>query len=234
MVHWTWETERSMQEDLNAQQQFWDATFARRPEMFGEAPSDPARSALEAFRAERRANILELGGGQGRDTLFFARKGLRVTMLDYAQSAVDAVNAKAAAAGLRGLVSALQHDVREPLPFEDAAFDGCYSHMLYCMAINDEEVARLSREIWRVLKPGGLNIFTVRHTGDPHYGAGTHHGGQMWETGGFIVNFFDRTKVVRVAEGYEILGIDEFEEGGMPRKLFRVTLRKLEDMLKTA
>ncbi len=30
----------------------------------------------------------------------------------------------------------------------------------------------------------------------------------------------------RVAKGYEIVGIDEFEEGTLPRRLFRVTLRK--------
>jgi hypothetical protein len=33
--------------------------------------------------------------------------------------------------------------------------------------------------------------------------------------------------VERLAKGYEIVGIDEFEEGDLPRKLFRVTLRKI-------
>lgn len=44
--------------------------------------------------------------------------------------------------------------------------------------------------------------------------------------GGFIVHFFRREKVELLAEGYEIVSIDEFEEGSLPRKLFRVTLRK--------
>ena len=48
----------------------------------------------------------------------------------------------------------------------------------------------------------------------------------MYEVGGFIVNFFDRVKVEAVSKGYEIVSTDEFEEGGMPRKLFRVTLRR--------
>jgi hypothetical protein len=48
----------------------------------------------------------------------------------------------------------------------------------------------------------------------------------MWEVGGFIVHYFDREKVARLAKGFDIVGIDEFEEGGLPRKLFRVTLRK--------
>jgi len=48
----------------------------------------------------------------------------------------------------------------------------------------------------------------------------------MCEVSGFIVNFFDRAKVERVSHGYEVLSVDEFEEGAMPRRLFRVTLRK--------
>ena len=35
----------------------------------------------------------------------------------------------------------------------------------------------------------------------------------MYEVGGFIVNFFDRAKVEKVSKGYEIVSIDEFEEG---------------------
>ncbi len=39
------------------------------------------------------------------------------------------------------------------------------------------------------------------------------------------MHFFDRAKVERLARGWE-LGIDELEEGKLPRRLFRVTLRK--------
>ena len=43
---------------------------------------------------------------------------------------------------------------------------------------------------------------------------------------GFVVHYFDRAMVESLAEGYDILGIEEFEEGSLPRKLFQVTLRK--------
>jgi SAM-dependent methyltransferase len=216
----------SDQDTLNAQREYWDTNFATKPEMFGEAPSDPAQWALELLKAESRTNLLELGGGQGRDTFLFARNGIHVTMLDYSEMAVETVNQKARLSGMETLVTAAHHDVREPLPFPESTFDAAFSHMLYCMPITNAEVERLSQEILRVLRPGGLNIFTVRHTGDPHFGAGIHRGEEMYEVGGFIVNFFDRAKVDRVSQGYETLSIDEFEEGGMPRRLFRVTLRK--------
>src|SRR5438445_11181516 len=44
---------------FDAQQQFWDASFSRRPEMFGEAPSAPAVKALELFEREGRTTLLE-------------------------------------------------------------------------------------------------------------------------------------------------------------------------------
>ena len=79
---------------------------------------------------------------------------------------------------------------------------------------------------WTVLKPRGVNIYTVRNTHDPDYGTGIHRGEDMYEVGGFVVHFFSREKVMHLAKGYDIVSIDEFEEGRLPRKLFRVTLRK--------
>jgi len=98
--------------------------------MFGEAPNYPAQYTLELLKREGKITALELGGGQGRDTLFFARNGIHVTMLDYSVTAVNAVTAKAETSGVGQRVRAIQHDNREPLPFGDSTFDAAFSHML--------------------------------------------------------------------------------------------------------
>jgi SAM-dependent methyltransferase len=212
---------------LNAQQAHWETMLATKEEMFGVEPSRPARKASEAFRKEGRKIILELGGGQGRDTLFFAQQGFQVYVLDYSLEGVRIIREKAGRLGFPPSVTVLQHDIRQPLPFDDGLFDGCYSHMLYCMALTTSELVTLSNEVRRVLKPGGLNIYTVRNTADVHYRTGIHRGEDMWEAGGgFIVHFFDRSKIERLGKGYEIVSVEEFEEGELPRKLFAVTLRK--------
>jgi hypothetical protein len=48
--------------------------------MFGGAAERPARKALELFQKETVPKILELGGGQGRDTIFFGQSGLQVVV----------------------------------------------------------------------------------------------------------------------------------------------------------
>jgi len=213
-------------EVLNRQNFHWEKTFANTPEMFGEEPSEPARKAVELFQEEGKNNILELGAGQGRDTLFFARNGFQVCALDYSETGVQTIRGKVQAQGLAQMVATMWHDVRQPLPFGAGSFDACYSHMLFCMALTTDELEFLSNEVNRVLKPGGICLYTVRHTDDPHYGTGIHRGEDMYEVGGFIVHFFSREKVEHFAKGYEIVDVAEFEEGPLPRKLFRVTLRK--------
>ena len=212
---------------LDEQRSHWETTFSKKPDMFGEQPSDPARKALDLFKRDCFTRILELGGGHGRDTIFFAQNGLHVSVLDYAESGIKVIAQKAQALGLSQSIIPVRRDIRDSLPFDEASFDACYSHMLYCMALTTSELERLSQELWRVLKPGGLNVYTVRHTGDPQYGTGIARGEDMYEiSGGFIVHFFSRDKVEHLAKGFDILSIDEFEEGALPRKLFLVTLRK--------
>jgi len=215
-----------VKEPLDSQKYHWEKTFENNPDMFGEEPSEPARKTAELFKKEGKITILELGGGQGRDTIFFAKNGFQVTTLDYSEKGVKAISEKAHVSEVSPSVVAIRHDVRTPLPFTDNSFDACYSHMLFCMALTTSELVHLTREIRRVLKPGGLCVYTARHTGDAHYGKGIPRGEDMYEVGGFIVHFFSREKVDRLAKGFEVIGIDTFEEGELPRALFQVILRK--------
>jgi SAM-dependent methyltransferase len=213
------------QAPLDAQRQHWERALTERADRFGIEASDPARAAADLFRREGAKKILELGAGQGRDTLFFAAEGFNVDALDYADSGLTAIRAKAAAARLDERIEATKHDVRQPLPFADGSFDACFSHMLYCMALTERELHSLAAEVKRVLRPRGLNVYTARTTSDPDYGEGEHRGEKLYELAGFVVHFFDRELVERLANGFAIVGIDEFEEGALPRRLYRVTLR---------
>ena len=215
-------------EKLNKQKQYWDTIFSNKPGMFGSKPSIAALKAAKIFKEKKISNILELGAGQGRDTLFFAKEGFQVQALDYSQVALNSIIEKANTLGLSKLITTKCYDIRESLPFDNETFNGCFSHMLYCMAFTNKELKSLTNEINRVLKFNALNIYTVRHTKDGDYKAGIHRGENLYESGGFIVHFFSEEKITQLSNGFEIMNIESFEEGDFPRKLFRVTLKKIK------
>jgi SAM-dependent methyltransferase len=115
------------------------------------------------------------------------------------------------------------HDVREPLPLPEASVDAVFAHMLLCMALSTKEIHALVGEVRRVLRPRGIFIYTVRHTGDVHYGVGTAYGDDIYEHGGFAVHFFPRDLVDALADGWILNEVHAFEEGDLPRRLWRIT-----------
>jgi len=123
------------------------------------------------------------------------------------------------------MVTMAAHDMREPLPLSDDSIDASYSHMLFCMALTTGELERLALELRRVLRPGGLVVYTARTTADGHYGTGTPRGDGMYEHGGFIVHFLNRALIEHLAAGFELIDVSDFSEGELPLRLARVTMR---------
>lgn len=208
------------------QHEQWTRTYASRPDFLGTDPSDIGQAAVARCLAAGAHDVLELGPGQGRDTLLFASAGLVVTAVDYAEPGLAQITDKADAAGLSPGITTVAADVRLPLPLPTAGFDAVYAHMLLCMALTTAEIERLTAEVCRVLRPGGLFVYTARNTSDAHYRVGVDHGDDQWEMGGFVVHFFDRALIDRLAAGFDILAVQEIEEGKLPRRLYAVTMRK--------
>ena len=211
---------------LSNQSQHWENNFSSKPEMFGKDPSIAATIAAKTFKENKFKKILELGPGQGRDTLFFAKSGFNIEALDYSSSGVQDIINKSKECKLDSFLNAKIFDVRKKLPYENETFDGCFSHMLYCMAFSIDEIEKLNNEVNRVLKKGGINIFTVRNTSDGDYNNGTHRGEDLYENDGFIVHFFSEDKIKRLLSGFELIDINSFNEGKFPRKLYKITLLK--------
>ena len=214
------------QKKLDKQSQHWEVNFSNKPEMFGLEPSIAAKQSLELFKEKNIKNIIELGAGLGRDTIFFAQNSIKVKALDYSPSAIKIINERASKKGLLNYVSTKVFDIRKKLPLKDNSVEVCFSHMLYCMALSTEEIKNLNNEICRVLQPNGINIYTVRHIKDGDYKNGMHIGENLYENDGFIVHFFSEEKIKDLLEGLNIIEIEKFEEGKFPRKLFKVVLEK--------
>ena len=98
--------------------------------------------------------------------------------------------------------------------------------MLYCMALNNNDLLNLNEEIHRILKKKGINIFTVRNYKDGDYKNGIYRGEDLYENNGFIVHFFSKKKIKLLSKNFNNLNISDFKEGSFPRKLFYVENEK--------
>ena len=212
---------------LNQQSQHWETNFSNKPEMFGLEPSYPAKKALDIFKDNKLSNVIELGAGLRRDSIYLAKNSINLTALDYSENGLKILDQKIKNENLSSSISTLKFDIRDNLPFENNSIDACYSHMLYCMAFTFDELIKLNNEIKRVLKPGGVNIYTARNTDDGDYKKGIHRGEDLYEIDGFIIHFFSQKTIQNLMNGYENLLIEYFEEGSFPRKLFFVCNKKI-------
>ncbi len=211
------------------QKSHWERTYQSKADYFGQKPSEFGIGALKAFAVVGSKRIIDLGCGQGRDTFLFLENGLEVVAYDYSETSVRQVKEKARNLGLDSKLTADVRDVREGIPLPDESVDAIFSHMFFTMRLTEAELARIFKECHRVLKHGGLNIYSVRNVNDPHYMKGKHHGEDLWESqAGFVVQFFSIEKVQRLAEGYDLLCSREFDDPTptYTRKLYEVVLVK--------
>ena len=216
------------QKKLDQQSQHWENNFSNKPEMFGLSQSLAAEKALSLFKKNKINKIVEFGAGLGRDSIFFAKNLIHTTALDYSKAGISIIDQKIKKQNLTKYLSTKLFDIRKKLPFEDNSIEACYSHMLYCMALNNQDLQNLNDEILRILKPGGINIYTVRHTDDGDYENGIFRGEDLYENDGFIVHYFSKEKIYSLLNGFSNIMIENFDEGSFPRKLFYVANMKNE------
>jgi SAM-dependent methyltransferase len=138
----------------------WNNVYSNDSSFFGNEPSKFALICYEDFVKHKVQKVLELGCGQGRDSIFFASKGLEVYTIDSSKVAIE--NLRIKAKGLNLDIKLKNIDAVKGLPFLHNHFDAVYSHMFYNMGFTDNKLKFLFNESNQVLKNNGLLSFSVR------------------------------------------------------------------------
>lgn len=218
-------------EMARAQQERWQSSYVMNPGLNGSEPSASALRAAELFSAGGIDDVLELGAGAGRDSLYFARQGLSVQATDFSDAAVELLRRDARALELSERVTAALHDVRHPLPAADGRIGAVYAQRVLGMALSREELLSLMAEIRRVLRPGGVLVYTVLSTADGRQETGVEHGDDLYGDGlfgdfGIAERYFDRELIDSLAVGWDEHEVEGFADGTPERRLWRVIARQ--------
>jgi SAM-dependent methyltransferase len=110
------------------------------------------RPALARLGDVAGLRVLDYGCGHGMAAVVLARRGARVTAFDLSEGYLSEAGRRAAANGVR--VERVLAD-GERLPFADAAFDRVWGNAV----LHHLDIEIAGRELYRVLKPGGVAVF---------------------------------------------------------------------------
>ena len=120
---------------------------------------------LDALEIEPGIELLEIGFGRGEFVYHCAKRGAKVTAIDYSPAALEIARETMAEFPDADLRTA---DCRD-LPFDDDSFDRIYSGDVL-EHVDFEDGVKMLQEIRRVLRPGGfVFIHTAPNTAFTHW-----------------------------------------------------------------
>lgn len=152
----------------NRDEDYWNKYYANRTEIseLKEEPSLFARDMCQRYM-ECGKNLVELGCGNGRDSLYFAKNGLNVTGIDASQIAIDKLREK----------HSMDHcvficdDFVSVESIYQIQYDYCYSRFTL-HAINERQETQILKKAYDMLKENGYLFIEARSIKDKKYGVG--------------------------------------------------------------
>lgn len=100
--------------------------------------------------------LLDAGCGSGRNLVYFLREGFEVSGVDTAPDAVAHVRSLARTLAPHLPADNFRQEPVEKMSFEGERFDAVLSSAVLHFARDEAHWMAMMREMWRVLKPGGI------------------------------------------------------------------------------
>ncbi|OMP76362.1 class I SAM-dependent methyltransferase [[Flexibacter] sp. ATCC 35208] len=169
--------------------EFWEKSFNEKQEMWGFEPAQSAILTKELFLQQGVKKVLVLGYGYGRNAEIFRENGMHVTGIEISQTAIDMARKH------YGTAMTIYHGSVTEMPFDKEKYDGVFCYALIHL-LDGSERAKLIRDCYEQLEPGGYMVFTVISKAAPTYGQGTRLSEDRYEMfGGVNLYFYDRESI---------------------------------------
>ncbi len=164
--------------------------------------------AIKFLKDHGTKNVLDLGCGTGRYTIFLAKEGFKVYACDLSEKAIEI-----AKKGLPGVI--FKKCEMTELAYEDGFFDAVICNQVIQHGMMDDIMKAVS-EIERVLKKDGILFLATISINHPKFKTGNEiEPGTKENTekidGDMMHHFFTREEIDDLFRNFEIIKLDEFE-----------------------
>lgn len=152
----------------NRDERYWDRFYAEK-ENVGEALYEPslfARFVLQKYMSAGKM-VVDLGCGNGRDSVYFAQNGLHVTGIDASQTAIENNQKRIS---MDHCVFVCDDFVSVDSIYQ-IQYDYCYSRFTL-HAIDEQQETQILIKAYDMLKEGGYLFIEARSVHDGKYGLG--------------------------------------------------------------
>ena len=160
------------------QEKLWEKFYSGDAQVF--YPSEFAKTVLSQLSSG--CNLLDVGCGNGRDSMFFANNGMNVTAIDMSQEAISHIKKR------EPKICAVCGDFAAMPVFDAEQYDGVYSRF-FVHAITAEQEAILLERCYTTLRKGGKLFIETRCIEDELCGAGDRVSDTEWVLDGHYRRF---------------------------------------------
>ncbi len=178
---------------------YWNDIYSKQ-NYFGTGPTILALEAHELIKNNSITNILELGCGQGRDSLFFANFGHNVIATDISENAINSVKKIKNEQNIENLELHL-HDTLNPFNFTDLKFELIYSN-LALQFFNLKQLSGILSNIKKIMKPNSFFLFSTKKSGDKYFNFGNKLSENSFEYNGITRFFFNKSELENILKNH--------------------------------
>lgn len=188
------------------------------------SPSDFAKFALQYM--QRDHTLIDLGCGNGRDSIFFCENAIRVTAVDSAIAAINSIDKR------KMPIITINDDFTRVLAMASQEYDYCYARWSL-HAINEDQLNKLLPSAYNALKKEGLFYIEARTINDCKYGQGVKIGINEFYFDNHYRRFLNPEDIKKQLEnlGFEIVYFAESDTFSIVQEdaptLIRIVARKL-------
>lgn len=168
------------------QRELWEKFYSGDGQVF--FPSAFAKSVLP--KLGKGHTLLDVGCGNGRDSIFFAENNIHVTAIDLSKEAISRLSAK------EPQVQAVCGNVITSPIFIENKYDYIYSRF-FIHALTEEDETRLLERCFAAMQAGGKLFIETRCIEDELCGVGERITDNEWMIDGHYRRFVIPEKIVR-------------------------------------